>query len=389
MGTGASSSSSSSLSSSRVKALLISVRQRHRCRRCMRAVNGNYRPGDARPAAIIAARLRVSATAMSRISPSLVMAGLGLLALAAFGLALSIGSVALDASSVARAFLGFGDETQRAIVRELRLPRAVAAFATGGALALAGALLQVLLKNPLADPYVLGVSGGAAVGALTAMLLGAVAWMVPAGAFAGAVASTAIVFGLARGRGAWSPTRLLLTGIVVAAGWAAVVALILSLAPEAQLRGMLFWLIGDLSAPPATWTPLIVLLFALAVALPFARDLNALARGETLAASLGVDVARLPWLLFALSALLTATAVTVAGAIGFVGLIVPQLIRLAVGNDQRVVLPAAALGGGALLLLADTLSRVLVAPAQLPVGVITALIGVPLFLFLLARDQRR
>src|SRR5215831_17210146 len=337
----------------------------------MRAVNGNYRPGDARPAAIIAARSRVSATAMSRISPSLVLAGLALLALAAFGLALSIGSVALDATSVARAFLGFGDETQRAIVRELRLPRAVAAFATGGALALAGALLQVLLKNPLADPYVLGVSGGAAVGALTAMLLGALAWMVPAGAFAGAVASTAIVFGLARGRGAWSPTRLLLTGIVVAAGWGAVVALILSLAPEAQLRGMLFWLIGDLSAPPAAWTPLAAMLLVLVIALPFARDLNALARGETAAA------------------VLTATAVTVAGAIGFVGLIVPQLIRLAIGNDQRIVLPAAALGGGVLLLFADTLSRVVVAPAQLPVGVITALIGVPLFLFLLARDQRQ
>jgi iron complex transport system permease protein len=326
---------------------------------------------------------------MSRISPSLVLAGLAVLALAAFGLALSIGSVALDASSVARAFLGSGDETQRAIVRELRLPRAVAAFATGGALALAGALLQVLLKNPLADPYVLGVSGGAAVGALTAMLLGAVAWMVPAGAFAGAVASTAIVFGLARGRGAWSPTRLLLTGIVVAAGWAAVVALILSLAPEAQLRGMLFWLIGDLSAPPAAWTPLIAVALTLVVAMSFARDFNALSRGDALAASVGVDVARLPWLLFALSALLTAVAVTIAGAIGFVGLIIPQAIRLVLGNDQRVILPASALGGGVLLLIADTLARSVVAPNQLPVGVITAMIGVPLFLILLSRQHLR
>jgi len=326
---------------------------------------------------------------MSRISPSLVLAGLSLLALAAFGLALSIGSVALDATSVARAFLGLGDETQRAIVRELRLPRAVAAFATGGALALAGALLQVLLKNPLADPYVLGVSGGAAVGALTAMLLGALAWMVPAGAFAGAVASTAIVFGLARGRGAWSPTRLLLTGIVVAAGWGAVVALILSLAPEAQLRGMLFWLIGDLSAPPAAWTPLVAVVLALVVAMSFARDFNALARGEALAASVGVDVARLPWLLFALSALLTAVAVTIAGAIGFVGLIIPQAIRLVLGNDQRVILPASALGGGVLLLIADTLARSVVAPNQLPVGVITAMIGVPLFLILLSRHHLR
>lgn len=326
---------------------------------------------------------------MSRISPSLLLAGLAVLAFAAFGLALSIGSVALDATSVARAFLGSGDETQRAIVRELRLPRAIAAFATGGALALAGALLQVLLKNPLADPYVLGVSGGAAVGALMAMLLGAVAWTVPAGAFAGAVASTAIVFGLARGRGAWSATRLLLTGIIVAAGWAAVVALILSLAPEAQLRGMLFWLIGDLSAPPAAWTPLIAVVLALAIAMSFARDFNALSRGEALAASVGVDVARLPWLLFALAALLTAVAVTIAGAIGFVGLIIPQAIRLVLGNDQRVVLPASALGGGVLLLIADTLARSVVAPNQLPVGVITAIIGVPLFLILLSRHHPR
>ena len=326
---------------------------------------------------------------MSRKSPSLVLASLAALALASFALALSTGSVPLDLGSIARALLGFGDETQQAIVRELRVPRAIAAFATGGALALAGALLQVLLKNPLADPYVVGVSGGAAVGALVAILLAAAPWLVPAGAFSGAIISTAIVFGLARGRGAWSSMRLLLTGVVVAAGWGAVVALILSLAPETQLRGMLFWLIGDLSAPPVTWTPLLVVVLALALALFFARDFNALSRGEMLAAAVGVDVARLPWLLFALSALLTAVAVTVAGAIGFVGLIVPQAIRLVLGNDQRAVLPASALGGGVLLLVADTLAREVVAPAQLPVGVITAIIGVPLFLVLLARERTR
>jgi len=326
---------------------------------------------------------------MSRASPLLLLVSLGVLALAALALALSVGSVPLHLSDVARALFGQGDETQRIIVRDLRLPRAVAAFATGSALALAGALLQVLLRNPLADPYVLGVSGGAAVGALSAMLLSLAAWMVPAAAFAGAVASTAIVFGLARGAGPWSPLRLLLTGIVIAAGWAAIVALILTLAPEAQLRGMLFWLIGDLSSPPLTWTPLAAVLLALAVAMSFARDFNALARGEILAAAVGVDVARLPWLLFALAALLTAIAVTVAGAIGFVGLIVPQGVRLALGNDQRVVLPASGLGGGVLLLVADTLARVVAAPAQLPVGVITAMIGVPLFLVLLARDQPR
>src|SRR5439155_16820548 len=196
------------------------------------------------------------------------------------------------------------DATARGIVQGLRLPRAVAAFATGGSLALAGAILQVLLRNPLADPYVLGVSGGAAVGALIAMLIGAAAWATPVGAFAGAVASTAIVFVLARGSGAWSPVRLLLTGVIIASGWGAVVALILSLAPETQLRGMLFWLIGDLSAAAAPWSTLAALAVALAAALPFAGDLNALSRGETTAAALGVDVERLPWLLFALAALL-------------------------------------------------------------------------------------
>ena len=179
----------------------------------------------------------------------------------------------------------------------------------------------------------------------------------------------------------------MLTGVIIAAGWGAVVALLLSLAPEAQLRGMLFWLIGDLSAPPAAWTPLAVLGLALAAALPFARDLNALSRGDAVAAALGVSTARLPWLIFALAALLTAVAVTTAGAIGFVGLIVPHAVRLVIGNDQRALLPASTLAGGAMLLVADTLARQLAAPAQLPVGVVTALIGVPVFLILLRRER--
>lgn len=325
---------------------------------------------------------------MPRIPAAFALLVLAAIALAAFALALSLGSVAIEPASVLRTLLGSGDETQRTIVRELRLPRAIAAFATGGSLALAGALLQVLLRNPLADPYVLGVSGGAAAGALTTMLLGVVGWLVPAGAFSGAFISTVVVFGLARGKGAWSPTRLLLTGVVVAAGWGAVVALILSLAPETQLRGMLFWLIGDLSAAPAAWSALAALVLGLTAAMPLAGDLNALSRGETAAAALGVDIERLPWILFALAALLTAAAVTTAGTIGFVGLIVPHAVRLVLGNNQRLLLPAAALGGGALLLVADTLARQVTAPAQLPTGVVTALIGVPTFLYLLWRGQR-
>jgi iron complex transport system permease protein len=324
---------------------------------------------------------------MFRIAPAPAFTALFLATLVAFALTLAVGSVPLDLTTIARAVFGAGDDTSRAIVRDLRLPRAIAGFATGGALALAGALLQALLRNPLADPYVLGVSGGAAVGALAAMLLGVAATFVPITAFGGALVSTVVVFGLGHGAGAWSPTRLLLTGVVVAAGWGAVVALLLSVAPEAQLRGMLFWLIGDLSAPPVVWTPLIVLAAGLAAALPFARDLNVLARGEALAAALGVTVTRVAWLLFMDAALLTAVAVTTAGAIGFVGLIVPHAVRRVVGNDQRILLPAVVLAGGALLLIADTLARVIVAPAQLPVGVVTALIGVPVFLYLLARGR--
>jgi iron complex transport system permease protein len=323
---------------------------------------------------------------MTRIPASTALGALAVVALGAFALALAVGSVSLGPATVLQALIGDGDATPRAIVQGLRLPRALAGFATGGSLALAGALLQVLLRNPLADPYVMGVSGGAAVGALVAMLIGASPWLTPVGAFGGGFLSTIIVFGLARGSGAWSPTRLLLTGVIVAAGWGAVVALLLSLAPETQLRGMLFWLIGDLSSPPAPWWSLAVLMLGVIVAMPFARDLNALSRGETAAAALGVS-RRLPWLIFALAALLTAVAVTTAGAIGFVGLIVPHAVRLVLGNDQRIVLPASALAGGALLLIADTLARQLVAPAQLPVGVITALIGVPLFLMLLRQDR--
>jgi len=273
-------------------------------------------------------------------------------------------------------------------VINLRLPRAVGAFACGGLLALAGALMQVLLRNPLADPYVLGISGGAGVGALAAMLLGLPLIFIHGGAFAGALAAMLLVFGLAHGDSSWTQARLLLTGVIVAAGCGAAVALILSIAPEYKLHGMLFWLMGDAGQIVSPWPPLLVLLIGLVAVLPFAREMNLLARGETLAATLGVAVPRLRLVLYLLASLLTATAVTAAGSIGFIGLVVPHLMRLLLGNDQRLLLPAAALAGGILLTLADTLARTVVAPQQLPVGVLTALIGVPAFLFLLTRQPR-
>ncbi len=310
--------------------------------------------------------------------------------LAALALALAVGSLSLSAAELWTALLG-GPASGMAgeVLWTLRLPRAFAALACGGLLAVSGALMQVLLRNPLADPYVLGVSGGASVGALLALFFGLPLFYLHAGAFAGALLAMVLVFGLAHGDGSWTQTRLLLTGVIVAAGCGAVLTLLLALAPEASLRGMLFWLMGDLSQAPAPWAALVLLILALLALLPFARDLNLLTRGELTARSLGVPVERLRLFIYVLASLLTAVAVNLAGAVGFVGLVVPHLVRLALGNDQRLLLPASLLAGGTLLLLADTLARTLVAPQQLPVGVLTALIGVPAFLWLLARQSAR
>jgi iron complex transport system permease protein len=316
-----------------------------------------------------------------------VLALLATVALAAIAIALASGSVSVGTADIVAALTGRVEATEAAVVRELRAPRALAAFAVGALLALAGASMQVLLRNPLADPYVLGISGGAAVGALAALMLG---WSNFAGAaaFAGALASTLLVFALARGdaeHAVWAPARLLLTGVVVAAGWGAIIALLLALAPAAQVKGMVHWLLGDLAGAGNPLAALIVLAIVLAAMLAMARDLNALARGHADAAALGVDVSRVSFALYALAALATAAAVTTAGSVGFVGLIVPHALRLALGNDQRLLLPASAIAGGALLVIADTAARTLMSPLELPVGVLTALIGVPSFLWLLNR----
>lgn len=322
----------------------------------------------------------------------LILLLLALAAVASVAASLAVGSVRLGPAELLRAATGQDRGIAFEVVRELRLPRALAGFACGGLLALAGALMQVLLKNPLADPYVLGVSGGASVGALFAMLFGLPLIVMHLGAFAGALIAMLLVFGLAHGDGSWTQTRLLLTGVVVAAGAGAVVALMLSIAPDQQLRGMLFWLMGDLSQAGSPWPALAVLALGLAVVLPLARDLGLLARGELPAQALGVPVARLRLTIYLLASLFTAVAVNSAGSIGFIGLIVPHLVRLAMrssaGNDQRLLLPASVLAGGTLLVAADTLARSVIAPQQLPVGVLTALIGVPAFLYLLSRQPR-
>ncbi|MDP1525493.1 MAG: iron ABC transporter permease [Rhodocyclaceae bacterium] len=320
----------------------------------------------------------------SRRRALLVLALLTLLSVASLAVALAVGSIALPLRDVLAALTGATTPSD-AIVLDLRLPRALAGFACGGLLALAGALMQVLLRNPLADPYVLGISGGAGVGALSAMLLGLAGFGIASFSFMGALAAMLIVFGLARGDGSWTQTRLLLTGVVVAAGCGAVIALMLTLAPEQKIHGMLFWLMGDLSLVADPKPALAVLLVGILAALPFARELNLLARGAEQAVALGVAVSGLRRLVYVVASLMTAVAVTTAGSIGFVGLVVPHLVRLAIGNDQRLLLPASVLAGGSLLVLADTLARTIVAPIQLPVGVLTALIGVPVFLYLLGR----
>ncbi|MDP1607124.1 MAG: iron ABC transporter permease [Rhodocyclaceae bacterium] len=317
----------------------------------------------------------------------LVLALLAAASLASLAVALAVGSVPVALGDVLDALAG-ADTPARQIVVDLRLPRALAGFACGGLLALAGALMQVLLRNPLADPYVLGISGGAGVGALGAMLLGLAGIAIAGFSFVGALAAMLLVFGLAHGDGSWTQTRLLLTGVVVAAGCGAVVALILTVAPEQKIHGMLFWLMGDLSQATTVAPTLTVLAITLAVALPFARELNLLARGAEQALALGVAVSTLRRLVYFVAALATAAAVTTAGSIGFIGLIVPHLVRLIIGNDQRLLLPAVVLAGGSLLVLADTLARTVVAPTQLPVGVLTALIGVPVFLYLLSRSAK-
>jgi iron complex transport system permease protein len=326
-----------------------------------------------------------------------IWAVLGALAFAVFIASLALGSVSVAPARVFSALVpsshGAPADLAGEIVRSLRLPRALAGFVCGALLALAGALLQVLLRNPLAEPYVLGVSGGAATFALFAMMAGCAWWVVDASACAGAFASILVVLGLARGelwRGEPQDTspRLLLTGAVIAAGWGAVITLLLTVAPESRLRGMLFWLTGDLNGGTLPWAALAAVVLALAAIVPVAPQLNVLLRGDAAARALGVPVVRLRLRVYLVASLATAAAVTTGGTIGFVGLVVPHMLRLAFGNDQRMLLPAAALGGGAAVMAADLVARTVIAPAQLPVGVITALAGVPVFLRMLLRRRR-
>jgi iron complex transport system permease protein len=320
---------------------------------------------------------------MSRATHSAGLVGLGLLSLLAFGATLLAGSAQLSATRTLQTLLGGGDEFSRLILWGVRLPRASAAYAVGSLLALAGVLLQALFRNPLADPLVVGVSGGAAVAALAGMLAGsgfvALHWYATAG---GALVGLAVLL-LGRGGGA---TRMLLCGVVFASACGALITVMLTLADTGQLRGMVFWLAGDLGWAQRPALELAAALIAFTLATLGGRWLNVLASGEVRSAAVGLPAEGARITVFALGALLTALAVIAGGMIGFVGLVAPHLVRLGFGTgDHRLIAPAAMLAGGTLLSLADLASRTLVAPRELPVGALMALIGAPVFILLLRR----
>jgi iron complex transport system permease protein len=311
---------------------------------------------------------------------------LGFLALAAVCTELLVGSAGLSAGRALQALFGNGDNFSQMIVRTVRLPRAIAAFSVGSLLALSGVLLQALFRNPLADPLILGVSGGAAIGALLAMLTGADLALMHGYATAGGTLVGLGVLLMARGGGA---TRLLLCGVVLASACGALITVLLTLADNGQLRGMVFWLAGDLSWAQRPSLELAAALVALVAAFIGGRWLNVLGSGELRSATAGLAAGSARIGIFCAGAALTSIAVIGGGMIGFVGLIAPHMVRLSFrSSDHRIVAPAAALAGGTLLCVADVIGRTIAEPRELPVGAVMALIGAPVFIVLLRRLTR-
>jgi iron complex transport system permease protein len=320
---------------------------------------------------------------------------LGLLVLALL-IGLGVGPSAVAPQEIGQVLFGEPASSATAdIVLRVRLPRIALAAVVGAALAVSGVLFQALLRNPLADPFVLGVSGGAALGGIAVLSVGSSFGLgyaaVPPAAFAGALATTFLLYAIAAVSGRVSSTNLLLTGVVFNAFASAAIVFLASLSGLNEGAGIYIWLIGSLSASRAdvaVWVALF-LVVGLGTALPMARSLNLLTLGEEGAAQLGVEVERVKRLLLVSTSLMVGAAVSVAGLIGFVGLIIPHLLRLVLGPDHRLLVPAAALGGATFLVLCDTVARTLLAGRELPVGAITAVAGGPLFLWLLRRHHQR
>lgn len=313
--------------------------------------------------------------------------GLTILALASIFFSLFNGSALISFNQLLNSLTGHGNPVIDEILFNLRLPRTLSAFVVGSLLAMSGAMMQILLRNPLADPYVLGISGGAAVASLLCIACGLTGFWLTGGAWLGSLVAIFFVFTLTRRKTAWNSERVLLTGIALASSFSALISFILVMSSDQQLHSMLFWLLGDLSYSHMPIVEGIILLIALIISLTLAKQLNILARGENEARALGINTIRLQTHLYFLCALLTAAAVALAGCIGFIGLIVPHLFRLLCGYDHRWLLPGSFLLGGSLLTIADTLSRTLFAPQQLPVGIMMALIGIPIFLLLLNKNK--
>lgn len=319
---------------------------------------------------------------------------LGLLPVVALIIGVLLGSERLAPAAVLTALGGGGDSAIRTIVVEFRLPRVLLALVLGGGLAVAGATFQALLRNPLAEPYILGVSGGAAVGAVVVLALGittASSWSLPLAALVGALVAIVLVFRVASvgGRGSHIDVRvLLLAGVVVGAFFSAVIALILALSSARIVQTAVYWMMGSLTN--SDWGEVAIAtaytLPAIGLLLARARDLNAISVGEESALYLGVDVERVKWMALLVASLITAAGVSVAGVIGFVGLVVPHTLRLAVGADHRTLLPLSFLVGGAFLAIADVVARTAMPGTEIPIGVVTAFVGVPIFLLLLRRS---
>jgi iron complex transport system permease protein len=302
-------------------------------------------------------------------------------------LSLICGSTLSNPATVLHVLVGGGDPLTRTIVLSLRLPRLLNALGVGSLLALTGVALQALFRNPLADPYILGVSGGAAFGAICALAAGLAAVAVQGAAALGALVTLVLVWALARRAGA---TRVLLTGVAVASVCGALVTLVLTSADESRVRSMVFWLAGDLSWDSHPTLTLALAVLTVAAAVLLARPLNVLAAGDVRARSVGLDVSVWRGLVYGIAAVLTAIAVVSAGTIGFVGLITPHFARLLFRtHDHRIIAPAAAVLGATLLALADLVTRTVAAPRQLPVGAIMAVAGTPLFLVLLRQARAR
>jgi iron complex transport system permease protein len=305
-----------------------------------------------------------------------------------------VGSGRLPAGASLCALLSFGrsqctlTNDQFDILFQIRLPRILLAAAVGGSLATAGASYQALLRNPLAEPYLLGISNGAAVGTMIALVFfGASEWSRPLLAFVGALLATLAVYRLARGRAGATPERLVLAGVIVTTFLSSVIVFVTTLMDATRIRSFTFWLLGDLSGTSKNLLPVAIAIAVVGtvVLTANARSLNLLMLGERDAFDLGVEVGRVRIVVFVVASLLVGSSVAASGSVGYVGLVVPHLARLSLGSDNRLSIPAAALGGALFVIVADTVARTVIAPRELPVGAITALIGAPLFIYLLKR----